>query len=112
MNRHVYRDEDDWLRAWFSRQVSQTPDSGFSGIVVRKLRRRIWLRRGILSAAIAAGVFFAWLPLSQLAIFMGHGLLALDYQFPIPAVELELTLMYVLAILALLTPLAIPLLED
>ena len=112
MNRHVYRDEDDLLRAWFSRQDSQTPDNGFSARLVRRLKRRIWLRRGILSAAIAAGIFLAWLPLSQLAILIGDGLLALDYQVWIPAVEVELTPLHVTAILALLAPLAIPLLED
>ncbi len=112
MNRHVFRDEDELLRAWFSRQVLQTPDNGFSDKVVRKVRRRIWLRRGILSVAVAAGIFLAWLPLSQLAILIGDGLLALDYQFWIPAVEVELTPLHVSAILASLAPLAIPLLED
>ena len=112
MNRHVFRDEDDLLRAWFSRQVSETPDNDFSGKVVRRVRRRIWLRRGILSVAIAAGIFLAWLPLSQLAILIGDGLLALDYRFWIPAVDVELTPLHVTAILALLAPLTVAFLED
>lgn len=55
-------------------------DDGFSANVVRRIRRRLWLRRLALPVAAAIGASIAFRPLVSLAIGLGDVLQAL----PIP----------------------------
>lgn len=55
-------------------------DDGFSAAIVKRIRRRLWVRRLVLPVAAAIGASIAFGPLVSLAISLGNVLQAL----PIP----------------------------
>ena len=61
MAEHIRDDEDRMLEAMFA--SDPIADDGFSGRVVRKVRRRIWVRRLTLPIAVLVGATIAFKPL-------------------------------------------------
>lgn len=57
--------EDLKLEALF--RSEPVPDNGFSGRIVARIRRRMWLQRLTLPAAIGTGAMIALKPVAQLA---------------------------------------------
>jgi hypothetical protein len=74
------RDSED---AGLERLFASEPiaDDGFSAAIVKRIRRRLWVRGLILPVAAAIGASIAFRPLLSLAISLGNVLEAL----PIPA---------------------------
>jgi hypothetical protein len=58
--------EDRMLEALFRSET--IPDNGFSGRVMKRLNRRLWIRRLALPTAFVVGAAIALKPLSQLVV--------------------------------------------
>jgi len=62
--------EDRWLESMFGSQA--IADDGFSAAVVRKVKRRLWVRRLALPVAAAIGGVIAFQPLVALVTSMAR----------------------------------------
>jgi hypothetical protein len=66
MAERIKDEQDRMLESMFASEP--IADDGFSVRVVRKVRRRIWLRRLTLPSATLIGLLFAFKPLTQLVM--------------------------------------------
>lgn len=94
------------------RQVSEVfetlnpilPDKGFSEMVVRRIRRRVWLRRIILSTAILVGGVLALDPLCELAVWFSRGSLVVATRWNDPIWLMQNQALVLVAVLSLIWP--------
>lgn len=75
-------DEDRRLEMLFRPAASPVADDGFSATVMRRVARRAWRRRLLLSAAGAAGLAVAWQPVWTIAVLLGQVLAQLGSRWP------------------------------
>jgi len=69
--------EEKQLTALFAGALGPLADEGFSAAVVRRIRRRIWIRRAVLGGAVIVGALLAFPPAYELAVSAGDGLASL-----------------------------------
>lgn len=111
MDRTVTLEEERRLAEFFQTLNPPLADEGFSGIVLRRIRRRLWLRRIVLGAAAVAGGILAFGPLSDLAVLLSEGLVVAATQWNDPAWSAQNQPLLIAALTALALPGAIRLLE-
>ena len=70
MDRPLTPEEEGRLSELFVALTPPLEDEGFSSIVVRRIRRRAWLRRAVLGAAVIVGGVLALGPLSELSVLI------------------------------------------
>ena len=97
-------DEDRRLEMLLRPAASPVADDGFSALVMRRVARRAWRRRLLLSTAGAAGLAVAWQPVWTIAVLFGQALAQLGGRWP----ELAWVLQSPLAIAAGLLLVAAP----
>ena len=97
-------DEDRRLEMLFRPAASPVADDGFSTTVLRRVARRAWRRRLVLTTAGAAGLAVAWQPVWTIAVLLGQALAQLGSRWP----ELSWVLQSPLAIAAGLLLVAAP----
>lgn len=111
MDRQVTPEEERRLSELFQTLASPLEDEDFSGTVLRRIRRRLWLRRIVLGAAVVVGGALALGPLSELAILVSDGLVVATTHWNDPAWLAQNQALVITALLALALPGAIRLLE-
>jgi len=70
LDRPVTPEEEGRLSELFETLTPPLEDEGFSAIVLRRIRRRVWLRRAVLGTAVVVGGVLALGPLSELSILI------------------------------------------
>jgi hypothetical protein len=75
-------DEDRRLEMLFRPAASPVADDGFSATVMRRVARRAWRRRLLLTTAGAAGLVVAWQPVWTIAVLLGQALAQLGSRWP------------------------------
>ena len=75
-------DEDRRLEMLLRPAASPVADDGFSALVMRRVARRAWRRRLLLSTAGAAGLAVAWQPVWTIAVLFGQALAQLGGRWP------------------------------
>jgi hypothetical protein len=73
-------DEKDWMAA-FAPANTELPAEPFTAHVVRRVRRRLWIRGAVLGAACVLGVVSALGPLHQLVDLVSMGLSTVAVQW-------------------------------
>ena len=73
-------DEKDWMAA-FASANTELPAEPFTAHVVRRVRRRLWIRGAVLGAACVLGVVSALGPLQQLGELVSMGLSTIAVQW-------------------------------
>ncbi len=73
-------DEKDWMAA-FAPANPELPAERFTAHVVRRVRRRLWIRGAVLGAACVLGVVSAFGPLHQLLDLVSMGLSTVTVQW-------------------------------
>jgi hypothetical protein len=73
-------DDREWLRAFASANVEVSAEP-FTAHVLRRVRRRLWIRRIVLGAACAIGALSAIGPLTELTVQSEIGLRVLLVQW-------------------------------
>lgn len=118
MDRSVTPEEESRLSELFEALRPPLEDEGFSANVVRRIRRRVWLRRVVLGAAVVAGGVLAFGPLSDLSVLvsgvpvlLSEGLVTVATSWNDPAWLAQNRIVLILALLAVASPGAIRLLE-
>ncbi|MYF68830.1 MAG: hypothetical protein F4181_02070 [Proteobacteria bacterium] len=71
-DRPVTPEEEGRLSALFETLTPPLEDEGFSAGVVRRIRRRVWLRRAVLGTAVIIGGVLALGPLSELSVLISE----------------------------------------
>ena len=117
-DRPVTPEEEGRLSELFEALTPPLEDEGFSALVVRRIRRRAWLRRAVLGAAVVVGGVLALGPLSQLSVLisgvpvlLSEGLVTAATSWNDPAWLAQNRMVLILAILAVSMPGAIRLLD-
>ena len=118
LDRPVTPDEESRISELFEALAPPLEDKGFSALVVRRIRRRVWLRRVVLGAAVIAGSVLALGPLSELSVLvaglpvlLSEGLVTVATNWNDPAWLAQNRLILIMAVLAASMPGAIRLLD-
>ena len=116
--RPVTPEEEGRLSALFEALNPPLEDEGFSASVLRRIRRRAWLRRAVLGTAVVVGGVLALGPLSELSVLLSglpallsEGLVTVATSWNDPAWLAQNRIALILAVLAASVPGAIRLLE-
>ena len=72
LDRPMSPEEEGRLSELFEALTPPLEDDGFSAIVVRRIRRRRWVRRAVLSTAALVGGALALGPLSELSVLLAE----------------------------------------
>ena len=106
------------MRNSSKRSLPPLDDEGFSATVLRRIRRRVWLRRAVLGTAVVVGGVLAFGPLSELSVLisgvpvlLSDGLITVATNWNDPAWLAQNRLILILILLAVASPGAIRLLE-
>jgi hypothetical protein len=75
-------DEDRRMEMLFRAAAEPVADDGFSVTVMRRVARRAWRRRLVLTTAGAAGLAVAWQPVWTIAVLLGQSLAQLGGRWP------------------------------
>jgi len=117
-DRPVTPEEEGRLSELFQALTPPVEDEGFSASVVRRIRRRAWLRRMVLGAAVVVGGVLAFGPLSELSVLLSgvpvllsDGLITVATSWNDPAWLAQNRLVLVMVVLAASIPGAIRLLD-
>ena len=117
-DRPVTPEEEGRLSELFEALTPPLEDEGFSALVVRRIRRRAWLRRTVLGAAVVVGGVLALGPLSQLSVLisgvpvlLSEGLVTVATSWNDPAWLAQNRLVLIMVVLAASIPGAIRLLD-
>ncbi len=110
-DRRVAAEVESRLSELFETLTPPLEDEGFSANVSRRIRRRAWLRRVVLGAAVFTGGVLALGPLVELSVLLSEGLIAVATSWSDPAWLAQNRTVLVLVVLAVATPGAIRLLE-
>lgn len=117
-DRPVTSDDENRLSELFEALTPPLEDEGFSALVARRIRRRQWVRRAALGAAVVVGGALALGPLSELAvlisglpILLSEGLVAVATSWSDPAWLAQNREILILGLLAVAAPGAIRLAE-
>ena len=86
-------------------------DEGFGDTVMRRIRRRLWMRRVVLGTAGVVGGALALGPVTELSVLLSEALLTVATRWNDPAWLAQNQTLLVLALLAVAWPGAIRLLE-
>ncbi len=118
LERPLAPDEEGRLSELFETLTPPLEDEGFSADVLRRIRRRAWLRRAVLGTAAIVGGVLALGPLSELSILLSglpallsEGLVTVATSWNDPAWLAQNRVVLILAVLAASVPGAIRLLE-
>ncbi len=111
MNRRITPDEESPLSELFETLTPPLEDEGFSGNVVRRISRRLWVRRIALGTATPVGGVLAFGPFSELAVFLAQGVIEIATRWNDPAWLAQNQALLIVALLAVVWPGAIRLLE-
>ncbi len=112
MNSPVTPEEESRIAELFQTLNSPLADDGFTDNVVRRIRRRLWLRRIVLSAAILLGIILALGPLAELAVLLSEGLLVVATNWNDPTWLMQNQALLIVAVLCLAWPGILRLLEQ
>ena len=117
-DRPVTPEEEGRLSELFEALTPPLEDEGFSALVVRRIRRRAWLRRTVLGAAVVVGGVLALGPLSELSVLisgvpvlLSEGLVTVATSWNDPAWLAQNRLVLIMVVLAASIPGAIRLLD-
>ena len=117
-DRPVTPEEEGRLSELFEALTPPLQDEGFSANVLRRIRRRVWLRRVVLGTAVVVGGALALGPLSELSVLLSgvpvmlsDGLITVATSWNDPAWLAQNRMVLMLAILAVSMPGAIRLLD-
>ena len=117
-DRPVTPEEEGRLSELFEALTPPLEDAGFSASVVRRIRRRAWLRRMVLGAAVIVGGALALGPISELSVLLSgllsllsDGLVTVATSWNDPAWLVQNRVALILVLLAVASPVAIRLLE-
>ena len=118
LDRPMSPEEEGRLSELFEALTPPLEDEGFSAIVVRRIRRRRWVRRAVLGTAVVAGGVLALGPLSELSVLisglpalLSEGLITVATSWNDPAWLAQNRMILILAVLAASMPGAIRLLD-
>lgn len=118
LDRPMTPEEEGRLSELFETLTPPLEDEGFSADVLRRIRRRAWLRRAVLGTAVMVGGVLALGPLSELSILLSglpallsEGLVTVATSWNDPAWLAQNRVVLILAVLAASVPGAIRLLE-
>ena len=111
MDRFVTREEERRLSELFRPLNPPLADEGFSRIVLRRIRRRRWLRSTVLGAAAVVGGVLAFGPIYELAVLLSEGLVVAATRWNDPDWAAQHQALAVTVLVALALPGAIRLLE-
>ena len=112
MHEHGQDSLDMQLGSIFRQGVGQPHDDAFRIAVCRRIRRRSKIRRIVLATAIAIGGLVALSPAYQLALALSDGLTQLSSVLNGVDWSRQGQALYMVTIVALLTPLVTMILED
>lgn len=117
-DRPVTPEEEGRLAELFEATTPPLEDEGFSTNVMRRIRRRVWLRRAVLGTAVIVGGVLALGPLSELSVLLSgvpvllsDGLVTVATSWNDPAWLAQNRVALILVLLAVASPGAIRLLE-
>ena len=117
-DRPMNPEEEGRLAALFETLAPPLVDDGFSSSVLRRIRRRVWLRRAVLGTAAMVGGLLALGPLSELAVvvsglpvLLSEVLITIATSWNDPAWLAQNRHVLILVLLAVASPGAIRLLE-
>lgn len=117
-DRPVTPEEEGRLSEFFETLTTPLEDEGFSANVVRRIRRRVWLRRVVLGTAVIVGGVLAFGPLSELSVLisglpvlLSEGLVTVATSWNDPAWLAQNRMILIMAVLAASIPGAIRLLD-
>ena len=117
-DRPVTPEEEGRLSELFEALTPPLEDEGFSANVVRRIRRRVWLRRVVLGTAVIVGGVLAFGPLSELSVLisglpvlLSEGLVTVATSWNDPAWLAQNRMILIMAVLAASIPVAIRLLD-
>ena len=117
-DRPVTPEEESRLSELFEALTPPLENEGFSANVVRRIRRRVWLRRVVLGTAVVVGGVLAFGPLSELSVLvsgvpalLSEGLVTVATNWNDPAWLAQNRLILILAVLTASMPGAIRLLD-
>ena len=118
LDRPMTPEEEGRLSELFETLTPPLEDEGFSADVLRRIRRRAWLRRAVLGTAAIVGGVLALGPLSELSVLLSglpallsEGLVTVATSWNDPAWLAQNRVVLILAVLAASVPGAIRLLE-
>ena len=111
MDRTATPEQERRLSELFQTLNPSLEDGGFSGTVLRRIKRRLWRRRIVLGTAAVVGGVLALGPLFELAILLSEGLVAAATRWNDPAWLAQNQALVITALAALALPGAIRLLE-
>lgn len=111
MDRFVTREEEHRLSELFRPLNPPLADEGFSGVVLRRIRRRRWLRGTVLGSAAIVGGVLAFGPIYEMAVLLSEGLVVAATQWTDPSWRAQNQALVITVLLALALPGAIRLLE-
>ena len=118
LDRPMSPEEEGRLSELFEALTPPLEDDGFSALVVRRIRRRRWVRRAVLGTAVVAGGVLALGPLSELSVLisglpalLSEGLITVATSWNDPAWLAQNRMILILAVLAASMPGAIRLLD-
>ncbi len=111
MDRTVTPEEEGRLSEFFQTLNSPLDEEGFSAIVLRRIKRRLWLRRIVLGTATVVGGVVALGPISELAVLLSEGLVVAATRWNDPAWSGQNPALVIALLSALAFPGAIRLLE-
>ena len=111
-------EEEGRLSELFETLTPPLEDEGFSAAVVRRIRRRVWLRHAVLGTAVIVGGALALGPLSELSVLLSglsvllsEGLVTVATSWNDPAWLARNRMVLILSLLAVASPGAIHLLD-
>lgn len=111
MDRTVAPEGERQLSELFQTLNPPLGDEGFSDTVLRRVRRRLWLRRVVLGTAAVVGGVLAVGPLFELATLLSEGLVTAATRWNDPAWLTQNQVLVIPALLVLAVPGAVRLLE-
>ena len=117
-DRPVTPEEEGRIAELFETLTPPLDDEGFSATVLRRIRRRVWLRRAVLGTAAVVGGVLALGPLSELSVLisavpvlLSDGLITVATSWNDPAWLAQNRMVLIMVLLAVASPGAIRLLE-
>ena len=111
MDRLVTPDEERHLSELLRPLNPALADEGFSRIVLRRIRRRRWLRGTVLGTAAVVGGVLAFGPACELSVLLSEGLVAAGTRWNDPTWMAQNQAFVITVLLALALPGTIRLLE-
>ena len=111
MDRFATSDEERRLSALFRPLNPALADEGFSRIVLRRIRRRRWLRATVLGTAAVIGGVLAFGPVYELSVLLSEGLVVAATRWNDPTWVAQHQALVITVLLALALPGTIRLLE-